>query len=479
MTLQYVGEYKNRLRDGQGSYSFPGGLFRYAGEWKQGEMNGHGVFSIGDSVYEGEFQNGEIEGTGLRRWPDGSSYSGQFHRGEMHGEGVFLSSSGEKYDGQWRANQRCGTGELIYATGDVFTGEFANHKPHGHGRLVFARSGDAYDGEWQNGEMNGAGVLADHNGDALYEGEWLDGQREGRGCGVLLPVDVSAGALEAAKLVLYTGVWRANRAAGAWCSIPGDVWLRVWADLTVAFCYASEQAERATRLEVKLVGTRTGNSRPSSAATATPDDQRGDEGDERLLELPPTLSIDDKKLPHLVVLSVYDVLDDASADCAVSTTPVVVLGESHRQVRLRVFEGSYDPNAVADQSMVDADTNTLGDDQEAEKAPASSRGQWQFVLLDEPVDSESCTMEDAVALGKELEEQTQAPDPSTAPTGEDAVAARETCVGEVLVENARGKARIQRLGLPAVTLPGTYHIMCESVSPSDSLPPVIINLSIV
>ena len=40
------------------------------------------------SSFEGNFENGEMNGAGLRRWPDGSTYSGQFRRGEMSGEGV-------------------------------------------------------------------------------------------------------------------------------------------------------------------------------------------------------------------------------------------------------------------------------------------------------------------------------------------------------------------------------------------------------
>jgi hypothetical protein len=62
---------------------------------------------MGDTTYEGEFDDGEIEGVGLKRWP---SSSGQFHQGEMYGEGVYLSANGEKYEGHWENSQRCGHG---------------------------------------------------------------------------------------------------------------------------------------------------------------------------------------------------------------------------------------------------------------------------------------------------------------------------------------------------------------------------------
>lgn len=37
---------------------------------------------------EGDFENGEIVGQGVKRWPDGSLYTGEFEFGEMHGKGV-------------------------------------------------------------------------------------------------------------------------------------------------------------------------------------------------------------------------------------------------------------------------------------------------------------------------------------------------------------------------------------------------------
>lgn len=186
-------------------------------------MHGRGVFSIGQllgqdssSVYEGEFENGEIEGVGLRRWANGDSYSGQFHRGEMHGEGVFLSHTGDKYDGQWRANQRVGAGELTFANGDVYSGAFAHNKPHGLGTIKYALSGQTCTGEWQSGALVGAGVLYDRGGAVLYDGEWVRGQREGQGTGVVLPEDNSSNDTTAddRKPVWYTGMWSCDRPTG-------------------------------------------------------------------------------------------------------------------------------------------------------------------------------------------------------------------------------------------------------------------------
>ncbi|RHY94020.1 hypothetical protein DYB37_006798 [Aphanomyces astaci] len=105
----YVGGVLNRLRHGQGTYTFPGGYYKYTGDWELGKMHGHGIFFLGDgSTYEGTFVHGEMQGMGLRRWPDGTTFSGEFCRGEMHGEGTFIASSGKRYEGAWRDNQHHG-----------------------------------------------------------------------------------------------------------------------------------------------------------------------------------------------------------------------------------------------------------------------------------------------------------------------------------------------------------------------------------
>mmetsp|Transcript_24788 Transcript_24788/g.81463 ORF Transcript_24788/g.81463 Transcript_24788/m.81463 type:complete len:122 (-) Transcript_24788:1617-1982(-) len=72
---------------------------------------------IGDGFYEGEFVNGEISGSGVRQWADGSTYTGQFLNGEHHGQGLFLHSNGDRYEGGFLNNQRSGHGVLVLADG--------------------------------------------------------------------------------------------------------------------------------------------------------------------------------------------------------------------------------------------------------------------------------------------------------------------------------------------------------------------------
>ena len=61
------------------------------------------------SYYEGEFEEGEIEGHGYRFWASsGNKYSGEFHMGELHGQGVMTYYNGAVYEGEWFRNKRQG-----------------------------------------------------------------------------------------------------------------------------------------------------------------------------------------------------------------------------------------------------------------------------------------------------------------------------------------------------------------------------------
>jgi hypothetical protein len=61
------------------------------------------------SYYEGEFQNGEIEGHGYKYFAvSGKSYTGQFHEGELQGHGIMKYEDGSSYEGEWYKGMRNG-----------------------------------------------------------------------------------------------------------------------------------------------------------------------------------------------------------------------------------------------------------------------------------------------------------------------------------------------------------------------------------
>ena len=82
----YTGEWKNGLRHGNGTGTYPDGS-NYTGNWKNDHANGFGIMIIytsnGSVKYEGNFKNGYIDGSGSLTLDDGRTYSGNWV-GEMY-----------------------------------------------------------------------------------------------------------------------------------------------------------------------------------------------------------------------------------------------------------------------------------------------------------------------------------------------------------------------------------------------------------
>ena len=70
---------------------------------------------MGDgSYYEGEFKNGEIDGHGTRFFAlTGNTYRGTFHLGEIEGQGLMTYADGSTFEGEWSDNKREGISNFI------------------------------------------------------------------------------------------------------------------------------------------------------------------------------------------------------------------------------------------------------------------------------------------------------------------------------------------------------------------------------
>ena len=67
---RYTGEFREGLREGQGTYYYPSGA-KYAGEYKAGNAEGRGVYTYPDgSYYLGEFSGDSFNGYGVRYTPE-------------------------------------------------------------------------------------------------------------------------------------------------------------------------------------------------------------------------------------------------------------------------------------------------------------------------------------------------------------------------------------------------------------------------
>ncbi|EPZ35906.1 hypothetical protein O9G_003551 [Rozella allomycis CSF55] len=65
---------------------------------------------------------------------------------------------GYVYEGEWLNDMMNGTGTLVYPNGESYKGEFKENKFEGKGKYVWP-NGIVYEGEWKDGKMDGIGVL--------------------------------------------------------------------------------------------------------------------------------------------------------------------------------------------------------------------------------------------------------------------------------------------------------------------------------
>lgn len=137
------------------------GLFRFV--CKKGEFKGK------ESIFEGGFENGRMEGKGTIRDASGCVYVGSFHLGAAHGSGVCTWAQGWKYEGDWVMDQREGRGKLQQdaENGEVYEGEWKKDQWHGKGELKF-NGGGRYVGDFRNHKLEGQGRVSCHDIPLIY-----------------------------------------------------------------------------------------------------------------------------------------------------------------------------------------------------------------------------------------------------------------------------------------------------------------------
>jgi len=170
----------NRLRKlhGYGLCTYDGN--RYEGQWNDGLEDGTGICWYADgNTYQGEWKAGKRHGVGIYICLDGEQYSGQWSNGEAHGTGSCWYVGGDKYEGNWANGSENGFGKCWYVGGDIYEGEWKDGKENGEGTCWYI-SGDKYEGTWKNGEANGYGKYVNSSGDC-YQGNWNNGVEHGKG----------------------------------------------------------------------------------------------------------------------------------------------------------------------------------------------------------------------------------------------------------------------------------------------------------
>lgn len=185
----YSGMFRNGLEDGYGEYRMPNKALNkndhYVGNWKEGKMFGHGVYSYATGeVYEGCFQDNMRHGHGMLRSGKLTSFSpsmfiGQWVMDKKTGYGVFDDiTRGEKYMGMWQEDLRQGNGIVVTQFGLYYEGTFSSNKMMGTG-ILLSEDDTVYEGEFSDDwTLNGKGMLTMPNGDyidGLFNGEWGSG----------------------------------------------------------------------------------------------------------------------------------------------------------------------------------------------------------------------------------------------------------------------------------------------------------------
>lgn len=204
----YIGEFKNKKEDGQGTYVWNSGD-KYIGEWKNGNRTGQGTFIWTDGAkYSGDYLDGERTGKGKINYSDGGKYTGDFLKGERHGKGTLTWPNGEKYDGDFVNNNRDGEGTYTWTSGNKYIGEWKDGNRTGQGTFIW-KDGNKYFGEFYKNKMNGEGTYISGEDNTMMIGEFVSNEiNDGV---IIFPDGFKLGVFKKNGKIEYTRVQNTNQ----------------------------------------------------------------------------------------------------------------------------------------------------------------------------------------------------------------------------------------------------------------------------
>ena len=104
---------------------------QYVGEFKDGKRHGQGTYTyVSGATYVGEFKNGRKHGKGTMTYAYGDQYVGEWKDDKFHGQGTYTKPNGARYVGKWERGAKT-KGSATLSNGYRYVGKFKNGKPKG------------------------------------------------------------------------------------------------------------------------------------------------------------------------------------------------------------------------------------------------------------------------------------------------------------------------------------------------------------
>lgn len=183
---KYEGEWKNNLKHGKGTFYYPDGRYT-KGTYRNNVLHGFAIMEGGadDYSYYGELVDGNFEGHGYIKWPNGVKYVGEWKDDKMHGHGCLTDPDGTtEYVGEFKNGQPVGLVGKANSEGKlIFIGKI-NQKGHSEGmiyEMMDPGTRKRYIGEKQDGKATGVGYLDVGEGNRKHIGYFLNNKIHGAG----------------------------------------------------------------------------------------------------------------------------------------------------------------------------------------------------------------------------------------------------------------------------------------------------------